>query len=331
MVIFALIGAGSVGRVHAASVAGHPKAQLGPVFDIQPHKAAALVGQFGGHVVSSLDDALGDDAHALIIASSTASHGQVAQACVAAGKPFLCEKPLAFDVTTALKIVEAAEAAGLTTAMALNRRLDYQYAGIKAAVDRGEIGRLESMLFTSRSAGLPTVEFVSTSGGLLGEKGSHFYDLACWISGEYPLEVHAMGSTLINPGFAVVGEVDTAMITLRMPSGLLCQFDFSWRAAYGHDERLEVHGALGMLRTEQDIVAPYTHFSDVGFAREGRLAGWFDRFAPTYEIELDLLIQALETGEPTQLPTLADCLAAQRIADAARQSIVEGRRISLEA
>ena len=37
-----------------------------------------------------------------------------------------------------------------------------------------------------------------------------------------------------------------------MPSGTLCQLDFSWRAAYGQDERIEVHGAGGMIRTRQE-------------------------------------------------------------------------------
>ena len=331
MVTVALIGAGTIGAVHAANVAGHPRARLGWVYDARPEAALALAERHGARVAGSLDEALGDGVDAAIIASSTASHGEVATACIAAGKAFLCEKPLAKDLPAALRIVRDAAAAGITTAMAFNRRLDRSYAAIQAAVAGGEIGRLEAILITSRSASPPTVPTVQLSGGLLGEKGSHFYDLACWIAGEFPVELHAMGAALVDPAFAEVGEVDTAMITLAMPSGALCQLDFSWRAAYGQDERLEAVGAEGMLQTQQAPDAAFTRFGATGLTQAAPLPGWLARFAPTYAAELDRFVRALETGSAPELPTLEDGLAAQRLAEAAGRSIREGRRIRLDA
>jgi myo-inositol 2-dehydrogenase / D-chiro-inositol 1-dehydrogenase len=331
MVTLSLIGAGTIGAVHAANIAAHPHARLGWVYDVRAEAAAALAERHGAAIARSLDEALGDDVSAAIIASATVSHGAVAEACVGSGKAFLCEKPLARDLNDARRLVRAVRDAGITAAIGFNRRLDRGYAALRGAVAGGAIGRLEALLITSRSATPPTVQSVQATGGLLGEKGSHFFDLACWIAGEYPVELHAMGAALVDPGFAAVGEVDTAMITLAMPSGTLCQLDFSWRAAYGQDERLEAVGARGMLQTPQAPDAPFTRFDAAGLTQAAPLPGWLARFAPTYAEELDRFVRALEAGRAPELATLEDGLAAQRLAEAAGRSIREGRRIRLEA
>ena len=331
MVTLALIGAGTIGTVHAANLAAHSRARLGWVYDTRRETALTLAEKHGARAARSLDEALGDGVDAAIIASSTTSHGDVANACIAAGKPFLCEKPLAKDLSAARRIVGAARAAGITAAIGFNRRLDRSYAAIRHAVAGGEIGRLEAILITSRSATPPTIQSVQATGGLLGEKGSHFYDLACWIAGEYPLELHAMGAALVDPAFAEIGEVDVAMVTLAMPSGALCQLDFSWRAAYGQDERLEAVGAQGMLQISQAPDAPFSRYGSTGMMQAAPLPGWLARFAPTYAEELERFVRALEAGRAPDLPTLEDGLAAQRLAEAAACSIRERRRIRLDA
>ena len=326
----AVIGAGAIGRVHARNVAAHPDATLAVVCDRNPGAAEALATEFGSSAVRSVEEALRRDPDGAIIASSTASHGEVAAACIAAGVPFLCEKPLASDRKTGSRIVASARRAGLVAATAFNRRFDAGYAGIKAAVSAGEIGRVEAVLMTSRTAAPPSVEFTRTSGGLFGEKGAHFYDLARWITGEHPVELFAMGSALVNPSFADIGEVDTAMVTMRMPSGALCQFDFSWRAAYGQDERIEVNGSLGMLQTTQEPVGRFLRSKATGQSRDGLMPTWYERFAPTYADELHAFLGAIRSGDASGLPSLEDGLAAQQIADAARESVRNARPVLLK-
>ena len=325
----ALIGAGSIGRVHARNIQAHPGAELATVCDLNPESAGALCAEHGGTASNSLKEALELDPDGVIIASSTASHGQVAMACIESGKPFLCEKPLASDLHTARQIASHAEAVGVMAAIAFNRRFDAGYSGIHKAIRAGYIGQVEALLITSRTASPPSVEFTRTSGGLFGEKGAHFYDLARWITGEDPIELFAMGSALINPEFATIGEVDTAMISMRMPSGALCQFDFSWRTAYGQDERLEVNGSHGMLSTFQEPVGRYRRNTADGESQEGLMPTWYQRFAPTYQKELDLFVAAIRSGEASGLPSLSDGCEAQMIADAAKQSVATGKPIQL--
>ncbi len=325
----ALVGAGSMGRIHARNIAAHADAELAAVCDVVAKRAEVLTASYGGRAAASIEAVLELGVDGVIIASSTASHGGVAAACTAAGTPFLCEKPLAIDLETGRRIVDEAHAAGIVAAMAFNRRFDAGYAGIKAAVDAGEIGRIETVVATSRSAVAPTAEFTRTSGGLFGEKGAHFYDLARWITGEHPVEVFAMGAALVDPAFAEVGEADTAMLTMRMPSGTLSRFDFSWRAAYGQDERFEVNGSKGMLQTPQAPVGGYIQTGAAGRMHPGKLPGWHERFAPTYAQELDLFARAIAGDETPALPRLEDGLAAQQIADAAKTSVRTGAPVKL--
>ena len=53
----------------------------------------------------------------------------------------------------------------------------------------GEVGAVESAHVVSRSASPPAPESVPFSGGMIREKGAHFYDLACWFAGSEPVEV----------------------------------------------------------------------------------------------------------------------------------------------
>ena len=327
---FAIVGAGAIGAIYAQSILDNPRADLAAVCDVDPGAARRLAEPQNAAVVTELDELLALAPDALIVASSTASHGNVALAAIRAGIPFLCEKPLAFDLRTAEEIAEEAAACGVTAAMAFNRRFDAQYSAIKAAVDGGELGRPEVVNIVSRTARPPSPEFIPSSGGLLAEKGSHFYDLARWICSEDPSEVFAMGSVLIDPSYRQVGEIDTAKILLRMPSGTLCQLDFSWRAAYGQDERIEVNGAGGMLRTRQEPTGPVVHQTADGLIHPGKLPGWQERFADTYRAELDAFIDLVDGGDSNGvLAGLPDGVAAQRIAEACKRSLKDNRPVAL--
>jgi myo-inositol 2-dehydrogenase/D-chiro-inositol 1-dehydrogenase len=329
MLNVAVVGLGAVGRIHVANLAASQSANLSAVCDIRAEVANEFATRHGVQAFDSVSDVLASGSDALIIASSTASHGDVAQACISAGVPFLCEKPLARDLESAITTAAAAKASGLMAATALNRRFDVQYTGVRDALRNGDIGQPEILCFTSRSGTPPSVKFTLTSGGLFGEKGSHFFDLARWISGEDPIELFAMGSVMINQGFAEIGEADTALIMMRMPSGLLCRFDFSWRSAYGQDERLELHGSRAMLQTRQAPVGSFLRLDGEGLTHPGLMPTWQDRFADTYKQELDAFVTACETGKRPVLASLEDGVAAQRIAEAAKRSAETGAKICL--
>ena len=284
----------------------------------------------GGASTSSIDAALGDAAvDAVLIASSTAAHHEHAIACAEAGKAFLCEKPIADDLQRARDCVAAATRAGVVAATGFNRRLDPQYRSVFRRTRDGEIGDVEMIHMASRSFAPPKPETAPATGGMIREKGAHFYDLAAWISGAEPVEIFAAGSCLIDPAFAEFGDVDTAALTLRFDSGALATFDFGRRTAFGQDEWIEVFGAEGMLISGRTRAGDVALYKGPEVVESGLFHGWHDRFAASYRHELDSFVLALTEGRPVHA-SLADGLRAQAVAEAAVRSRIENVPIRIE-
>ena len=320
-----LVGAGFIGRVHARCIAANAATRLAAVYDLDEPAASALAARHGARVARSIGEITGsDETDAVVIASSTNSHGEIARACARAGKRFLCEKPLDTSFDAALYTMRSTRTAGVFAGIGFNRRFDLQYAALKRVVGAGKIGRVEMMHVTSRSQAPPTLDYVKTSGGQLRDKGSHFFDLACWIAGERPVEIYVAGACLIEPRFAEYGDVDTAMITLRMPSGALCHLDFSCRTAYGCDERIEVFGANGKVESRTPIPVDVALYQGDLIVRKGMHQHWYERIASTYPAQLAAFVKALD-NPAHGFPGLLDGLVAEAIAEAGMRSLQANR------
>jgi len=58
---------------------------------------------------------------------------------------------------------------------------------------------------------------------------------------------------MVDPAIGEAGDVDTAVVTLRMKSGALCQIANTRRAIYGYDQRIEVLRSKGGLRADNVV------------------------------------------------------------------------------
>jgi len=328
MLNFALLGAGRIGRLHAANIAAHPKARLLLVADAVPASAADVAAMHGA-TVASVEAALASaEVDAVLIATSTDTHAPLIEAAAAAGKAILCEKPIDLDIGRATAAVRAAAAAGVPLAVGFNRRFDASFASLKARLDAGAVGTPEIVSIASRDPAPPPVSYIKVSGGLFRDMMIHDLDMARWLLGEEPVEVYAMGSALVDPGIAAAGDVDTAVVTLRTASGRLAQISNSRRAAYGYDQRIECHGSMGMIRADNLRATTVEVATADGFARDPVLHFFLERYAPAYRAELDAFVEAVAAGRPPA-PTGEDGLAALRLADAAQQSLETGARVRL--
>ena len=327
---FAVIGAGTIGTVHARNIAAHPDFTLGHVVDRDLERATRLADETGAVADSSPEAALGDaSVDAVIVASSTSAHEEHVLACADAGKPFICEKPVSDNLPGSAACVEAAARSGVVAAMGLNRRLDPDMRDIAERVRGGEIGAVESVHVVSRSASPPAPESVPFSGGMIREKGAHFYDLACWFAGAEPVEVYATGGCLIDPRLGDYGDVDTAALVVRFESGALATFQFGRRTAYGQDELVEVFGSGGMLTAGRKRAGTVELFRGPGVTGSGIVADTYAQFAASYVEELEVFARAV-AGEGPVHATLADGLRAQALAEAALVSIRERRAVPIE-
>lgn len=319
-----LVGAGFIGSVHARCIARESRAVLTQVFDVNRAAAEAAASLSNAAVAASAAELLANPAiDAVLIASSTDTHGEIAREAIKHGKAFLCEKPLDRTLASAIKTADMAQAAGVLGGMAFNRRFDRQHALLRSAVAGGEVGAIEMMHLTSRSQSPPDLDYARTSGGMLRDKGTHFFDLACWIAQDRPVKVYAQGACLFEPRLADFGDVDTAMIVLEMSRGALCHLNFSRRTAYGYDERIEVFGAQGRIESGAPLPLEVATYRGTTITRAGLHQNWFDRVAPTYAAQLAAFIDEFDRRGGT-FPTVRDGLLAEGIAEAAQRSVDTG-------
>lgn len=328
---FALIGAGMIGRVHAQNIAGRPDARLRWVVDCDVPRGKALAVACGATFCASVDEMLADrSVEVVVIASSTDVHEAHLLACVEAGKAVLCEKPIADSLERAKHCLDTARAAKVVAATGFNRRFDVHHRAVHDRVRAAEIGAVETVHIVSRSSEATPPAAAHRAGGMLREKGTHFYDLAYWMVGSEPVEVYAAGGCLFDPGYAEFGDVDTAALTLRFASGALATFSFSRRTSYGYDEMIEVFGSRGMLQSRRQRQRGVSLYHGEKVVEDGIYPTWYERFAPTYVAEIDALVAAVRMGAPME-PSLVDGMRAQAVAEAAVASLVEGKPVAIPA
>jgi myo-inositol 2-dehydrogenase/D-chiro-inositol 1-dehydrogenase len=326
----ALFGAGNIGTVHARNVAQNSRCQLRYVVDQDIARAKALAAQFGGEPATMIDPALQDaSVDAVIIASSTLVHEKHLLACISAGKAVLCEKPIADSLDNAKRCVDAAKASGIIAAVGFNRRLDPHHRAVHDRTHAGAIGKVELLHLVSRSQRAPTPEASHQSGGTIRDKGSHFFDLACWIAQSQPVEAYATGACLIDPGYARFSDVDTAVLTLKFESGALATFSFSRRTNYGYDEMIEVFGSEGMLESRRQPELGISLYKGRDIIEGGLHEGWYERFAGTYRDEMDAFVTAVEGKAPVHA-TLSEGLRAQAIAEAMIEAMKRNAAIAIQ-
>src|ERR1700704_171609 len=197
MLRFGLFGAGRIGRVHAASLAAHPRTELAIVHDpveVAAHEIAAL---YGGTPPGDADAILGDPGiDAVIIASPTPTHVELLTACAQAGKAVLCEKPIDLDLARVDACWEDIQGLDTTVMVGFNRRFDPTFTEIRDRIAAGEIGKVGEPIIPSRDPAPAPAAYIASSGGLFRDMTIHDFDMARFFLGDV-VEVQAMGANLV--------------------------------------------------------------------------------------------------------------------------------------
>jgi len=328
MLHFAQFGAGRIGAIHAANLAASGRASLRHVVDVHAPAAEALAARHGAKV-SDTAAALADPAvGAVIIASSTDTHADLVIAAAEAGKAIFCEKPIDLSLPRVDACLAAVRKAGVPMLVGFNRRFDPNFAELRRRIQAGAVGAVEQVVITSRDPGPPPVAYIKVSGGLFRDMTIHDFDMARWMLGEEPVEVFATGSVLVDQAIGQAGDIDSAMVILKTASGRMAHINNSRRAAYGYDQRVEVHGSAGRLIAGNRVGTTVEQADGKTVATDLPLHFFLERYADAYRIELSAFLDAVEKGTP--MPVGAeDGRQALVLADAAYRSLTEGRPVRI--
>lgn len=324
-----LLGAGRIGKVHAKAIAATADARLVAVADAVDAAAQSLAAEHAA-AVHSIDGIVGaDDIDAVFITSPTDTHADLIVASAQAGKAIFCEKPIDLSRQRVRDSLAVVERTGATLMVGFNRRFDPNFRAVRRQIDGGMIGDVEMVTIISRDPGPPPLEYLARSGGLLRDMTIHDFDMARFLLGEEPSEVSALGSVLVDPAIAGVPDIDSVAVTLRTPSGKLCQISNSRRAVYGYDQRIEVHGSAGMARAENMYESTAEVATADGYHRPPLMTFFLERYMPAYLAEVAAFVHAVTTGTPPS-PTGIDGLRALVLADAAVESLRTGRSVAVD-
>jgi len=324
-----LLGAGRIGQVHAAAIAGNPGSVLAAISDVNRPAAETLAEQCGADARNSEEIISDDSIDAVLIATSTDTHSDLIEAATAAGKAVLCEKPVDLSLERAQACLKAASGTGKPVMIGFNRRFDPNFAAVKSSFEAGDIGKGELLSITSFDPAPPPVAYVKVSGGLFRDMMIHDFDMANFIMGTLPVTVSAVGTSIVDPDIGAAGDVDTAVVTMTYADGRLAVIRNSRRAVYGYDQRLELLGSEGLLQAENILEHTVVKSTAAGVSAAKPTYFFLERYMPAYRAEWAAFVEAVTRG--TTLPvTLEDGVAALAMAEAATRSAKTGAPVSLE-
>ena len=323
-----LLGAGRIGKVHAGAVLANPATTLVAVADAIDAAARAIADPVGAGVRTIEEIIAADDIDAVVICTPTDMHSDLIEQAARAGKAIFCEKPIDLSVERVKACLAVVAETNALLMVGFNRRFDPSFAEVHRRIAAGEIGDVEMVQITSRDPGPPTSEYISRSGGLFRDMTIHDFDMARFMLGEEPTSVFATASVLVDPEIGTLGDVDSAAVVLRTASGKMAMISNSRRATYGYDQRLEVHGSLGLISAENTRTNTVTVATGEGYTSAPLHAFFMTRYTESYAAEIAAFVAAA-SGMASPSPTGDDGLRALVLAEAAVRSFAEGRAIEI--
>lgn len=331
MLKIAVLGAGRIGKIHAANIATHPQATLVAVADPFINSANALADLYGAKAVSDPLELINDaDIDAVIIATPTDTHVDLMLAAARQGKKVLCEKPVDLDLNRAAEACRQLEELNAPVMVAFNRRFDPSASELQQAIASGDIGDLHQVVITSRDPDFAPMDYLRHSGGIFSDMVIHDFDMARWLLGEEPVEVYASASRLLKPELAEFNDYDTVMVQMTTASGRQCHINCSRRAVYGYDQRLEAFGSAGMLLNNNQRANSVRRYTAAATEVQAPLEAFFlERYEQAYRLEMDAFIQAA-LGKRAIPVTPFDGLMALKLAECAARSAASGRPVSVD-
>ena len=205
-----IIGCGGI--VSGAHLPAYKAAGLhiSAVYDLDGEKARAVAAEFDIPVVASSVEELAGRADVDIVDVAVLPTVQptVVPVVAAAGKPMLCQKPLAMDYVTGVAVVQAAERAGVPLAVNHQMRWDAGIAASRDLVAQGALGTVtEAQIQVSVSTPLHMWAWIAEMPHLdIKIHSTHYLDALRsilgdprWVTsihGRYPDQAPVVGETM---------------------------------------------------------------------------------------------------------------------------------------
>lgn len=333
MINVGIIGAGRIGRVHGESISKFVKnAQVKAIADPFLNDNTKAWAQSMGikEAYTDYKKILEDPAiEAVLICASTDQHSKISIEALQAGKHVFCEKPIDHDVEKIKEVLAVVEKSGKKYQVGFNRRFDHNFKAVHDAVAAGKVGKQQIIKITSRDPEPPSIDYVKVSGGIFLDMTIHDFDMVRYLSGAEVEEVYAEGSVTVDPEIGKAGDIDTAVITLKLDNGATAVIDNCRAACYGYDQRAEVFGTEGCIAISNDSDSNAVFSGKDGVVAEKPMFFFLERYMAAYASEIDSFVEAIVNDTATPV-NANDGLAPVLIGLAAKKSVAEHRPVKID-
>lgn len=326
-----LAGAGRIGTMHAAVLAGLDAVDEVVVADADVTRAEQVGTDAGLTAVESTDALFAPGrVDAVVIATSTATHPALVLAAAAAGLPVFVEKPLAADVTGTLELMHDLADSDVVIQVGYQRRFDPGYLAAREAVTSGRLGWVHTLRSCTLDPGPPPDTYVASSGGFFRDCAVHDIDSIRWLTGHEVESVYAVGVNRAEGElFSAYDDVDTLSALLTLDDDTLATVSCTRYNAAGYDVRLEVLGSDDSVSVGLDERTPLRSTEPGITFPSGPAYPLFPvRFAAAYTAELTAFLALVRDGGVSPC-TPADALEAFYVAEACELSRREHRPVPL--
>lgn len=219
----AVFGLGWWGKRIILSLADSKKITITHGIDTAPAGREEFMRENGVILSDDVDAAFADpDIDAIIIATPNSLHEPMVLRAVEAGKQVFCEKPLALNVASAKRMIDACSEAGIVLGIGHERRFEPALLELKQKVEAGVIGKplhvetnFSHSIFGSSISGAWRFDPKEAPGAGFTGRGIHLTDYFVWMFGP-PKTVWAVTTGLASKPPAV----DTVSAHITFQNGM---------------------------------------------------------------------------------------------------------------
>jgi predicted dehydrogenase len=232
----AVIGAGAWGRNHVRTLATLAEAELVAVCDVSAKRREEMRQSYPRILVTDDLDAALRGAEAVVVATSAATHADLASAAIERGLPVLVEKPFALSVADAERVAALAEARRVPVVVGHLLLFHPAVERLRAMIDARELGDIYYLYSQRVNLGQ-----VRPDENALWSFGPHDISVATHLLDAAPVRVAAHGRSYLQPGIE-----DVVFLTMEFESGVMAHVQMSWLDPH-KERRLTVVGSRRMV------------------------------------------------------------------------------------
>ncbi len=321
-----IIGAGTMGRMHAEGWQNTGRAKVEAIYDPRPEAAKALADRYSASPTDL--PTLLERVEIVDVCTPTYTHHQYVIEAAKARKHILCEKPLARTLEQAKEMLEEVKKADIKFMVAQVLRWFPEYRKAKQMIDAGAIGK-PAIARTVRGGAFPIgvgdwyADF-EKSGGVILDLIIHDFDFLHWCFGEVE-RVYAQALT-----FKKLDHQDYTLVLLRFRSGVIGHIEgiFAYPPGSPFRTAYEIVGDKGMLIFDNQSSMPLRILAKAEEKSRGVAVPESPLAENPYFLEIEHFLTCIEEGKEPEV-TGEDGFRALRTALAAIESAREGKVVYL--